>query len=57
MNVLKAKDYPDVARGVIREMHRQVGDLVFDDNGLAKRGLLVRHLVMPSLVEVSQMHL
>jgi putative pyruvate formate lyase activating enzyme len=31
-------------------MHRQVGDLVFDENGLAKRGLLVRHLVMPSYV-------
>ena len=29
-------------------MHRQVGDLVLDDNGLARRGLLVRHLVMPS---------
>lgn len=32
-------------------MHRQVGDLVFDEHGLAKRGLLVRHLVMPNLVE------
>ena len=44
---LKAKDYPEAARTVIREMHRQVGDLMFDENGLAKRGLLVRHLVMP----------
>jgi len=44
---LKARDYPEVARRVIREMHRQVGDLVFDENGLARRGLLVRHLVMP----------
>ena len=32
-------------------MHRQVGDLVFDEHGLAKRGRLVRHLVMPNLVE------
>ena len=32
-------------------MHRQVGDLVFDENGLAKRGLLVRHLVMPNHVD------
>ena len=32
-------------------MHRQVGDLVFDESGLAKRGLLVRHLVMPTYVE------
>lgn len=44
---LKAKDYPETARRVIREMHRQVGDLVLDENGLAKRGILLRHLVMP----------
>lgn len=42
-----ARDYPDAARAALREMHRQVGDLVFDDAGLARRGLLVRHLVMP----------
>lgn len=45
--LLGAKDYPEVARAVIREMHRQVGDLVIDGDGLARRGLLVRHLVMP----------
>jgi putative pyruvate formate lyase activating enzyme len=44
---LKAKDYPEVARAAIKEMHRQVGPLVFDRHGLAKRGVLVRHLVMP----------
>jgi putative pyruvate formate lyase activating enzyme len=43
----KAPDYPDVARKAIKEMHRQVGDLVIDENGLAVKGLLVRHLVMP----------
>lgn len=43
-----APDYPERARGAIREMHRQVGDLVFDRDGVAKRGLLVRHLVMPN---------
>jgi putative pyruvate formate lyase activating enzyme len=43
----RACDYPGVARAAIREMHRQVGDLVLDENGLARRGLLVRHLVMP----------
>jgi putative pyruvate formate lyase activating enzyme len=43
----KAADYPDVARATIKEMHRQVGDLVLDEKGLARRGLLVRHLVMP----------
>lgn len=46
--IVKAKDYPEVARRTIREMHRQVGDLTFHDNGLARRGLLVRHLVMPN---------
>ncbi len=44
---LKATRYPEIAREVIREMHRQVGPLTFDENGLAKRGVLVRHLVMP----------
>ena len=47
LKYLRAKDYPEVARAAIREMHRQVGDLVIGDDGLAKRGLLVRHLVMP----------
>ncbi|GIX50283.1 MAG: radical SAM protein [Limisphaera sp.] len=42
-----ASDYPETARAAIREMHRQVGDLQLDENGLARRGLLVRHLVMP----------
>ncbi len=44
---LGAKDYPEVARTAITEMHRQVGDLRLDARGLAVRGLLVRHLVMP----------
>lgn len=43
-----------MARAAIKEMHRQVGDLVFDPNGLAKRGVLLRHLVMPSYVEESK---
>jgi putative pyruvate formate lyase activating enzyme len=42
-----APDYPDVVRSVLREMHRQVGDLETDDLGIAQRGLLIRHLVMP----------
>jgi putative pyruvate formate lyase activating enzyme len=44
---LLASDYPQVARDALREMHRQVGDLKLDENGIAKRGVLVRHLVMP----------
>jgi putative pyruvate formate lyase activating enzyme len=43
----KAKDYGEVARRTIREMHRQVGELHIAEDGLAKRGLLIRHLVMP----------
>lgn len=43
----KAKDYPDRAREAIAEMHRQVGVLTFGPDGMARRGLLVRHLVMP----------
>ncbi len=43
----KAKDYPERAREAILEMHRQVGPLRFGRDGLARRGLLVRHLVMP----------
>jgi putative pyruvate formate lyase activating enzyme len=42
-----APDYPEVARRALAEMHRQVGDLVVGGDGLARRGLLVRHLVMP----------
>ena len=47
----RAKDYPEVARAAIREMHRQVGDLRLGPDGLARRGLLVRHLVMPGQTE------
>ncbi|MBP7734670.1 MAG: radical SAM protein [Spirochaetes bacterium] len=43
-----APDYPDVAMAALREIHRQVGDLVLDRNGIARRGLLVRHLVLPN---------
>ena len=42
-----APDYPEVNRDALREMHRQVGDLEMDDEGIARHGLLVRHLLMP----------
>jgi putative pyruvate formate lyase activating enzyme len=42
-----ASDYPAVARAAIAEMHRQVGELALDASGVATRGLLVRHLVLP----------
>ncbi len=41
-----AADYPEIAKEAVKEMFRQVGDLVIE-NGIAKRGLLIRHLVMP----------
>jgi putative pyruvate formate lyase activating enzyme len=44
----KAADYGEVAKRTIKEMHRQVGNLVMDDRGLAQRGILIRHLVMPA---------
>ena len=47
---LKRADYPDVARETIVEMHRQVGDLVLDEHGMARRGLILRHLIMPGLL-------
>lgn len=43
-----APDYPEVARNALIEMHRQVGDLIIDNNGLAQKGMLVRHLVLPN---------
>lgn len=43
----RARDYPQRVKEAIKEMHRQVGDLVINEQGLAERGLLVRHLVMP----------
>jgi putative pyruvate formate lyase activating enzyme len=41
------RDYVEVNRAAVREMYRQVGDLTLDENGIALRGLLVRHLVLP----------
>lgn len=46
-NLSAVRDYPAVNQAAVKEMHRQVGDLVVDAQGLARRGLLVRHLVLP----------
>jgi putative pyruvate formate lyase activating enzyme len=43
----RIKDYPAANQAAVREMHRQVGDLILDEHGIALRGLLVRHLVLP----------
>ncbi|HIE09330.1 MAG TPA: radical SAM protein [Armatimonadetes bacterium] len=44
----RAPGYFEVAKSALKEMHRQVGDLVIDDRGIAVKGLLVRHLVLPN---------
>jgi len=43
----RVRNYVEANRVAVREMHRQVGDLVLDEDGIALRGLLVRHLVLP----------
>ena len=48
--LLKADDYATAARESIKAMHAQVGDLCFTPDGIAKKGVLLRHLVMPGLV-------
>jgi len=46
--LLKAENYAESAMESIKAMHRQVGDLCFTPDGIAKRGVLMRHLVMPA---------
>ena len=43
-------DYREVASAAVKEMQRQVGELIIDEEGIAERGLLVRHLVMPDRI-------
>ncbi len=43
----KIKNYPEINQVAVKEMHRQVGDLLLDNRGIATRGLLVRHLILP----------
>ena len=42
-----ARTYPEINKAAVKEMYRQVGDLQIDENGIAKKGLLIRHLVLP----------
>jgi putative pyruvate formate lyase activating enzyme len=51
---LKAENYPDAARAAIRAMHRQVGPLAVNRDGLAERGLIIRHLVMPGCLDETE---
>ncbi len=49
-----AEDYVQINREAIREMYRQAGNLVVDEEGIAKKGLLIRHLVLPDDLAGSQ---
>jgi putative pyruvate formate lyase activating enzyme len=51
---LKRPDYADVARETVTEMHRQVGDLVVDGHGMARRGVILRHLIMPGQLDETE---
>jgi len=42
-----APDYPEIVKSALKEMHRQTGDLITDNKGIAQRGLIIRHLVLP----------
>ena len=44
----KIRNYPQINQAAVAEMHRQVGDLQLDEHGLARRGLLIRHLILPN---------
>ena len=50
----KVRNYVEVNQTAVKEMHRQVGDLVLDEKGLAQRGLLIRHLVLPGNIAGSE---
>lgn len=49
-----AEDYPEIAKAAIGEMTRQTGQCVFDENGIMQKGVIVRHLVLPSYTENSK---
>ncbi len=48
---MQAENYTEAARAAIRAMHRQVGPLVLNNDGLAQRGMIIRHLVMPGCLD------
>ncbi len=49
------ENYFEIASSAILEMYKQVGDPVFDENGLIKRGMIIRHMILPNNVENSKM--
>ena len=51
---MSRRDYAEVARESVKEVHRQVGNLTLDERGMARRGLILRHLMMPGLLEETE---
>ena len=47
----KAKDYPETAKKAIREMFRQTGEFILDDDGIMQKGVVIRHLMLPGQLE------
>ena len=50
----RIRDYVAVNQAAVKQMYRQVGDLVLDSSGIARRGLLIRHLVLPGLLDETE---
>ncbi|NPA54434.1 MAG: radical SAM protein, partial [Aquificae bacterium] len=50
----KVRNYPEIAKKAVKEMYRQVGNLKTDKNGVAYKGLLVRHLVLPNDISTTK---
>ena len=53
-NYSKVKDYFNIATQAIKEMYNQVGNPVLDENGVMKKGLMIRHLILPNNIENSK---
>lgn len=48
------KNYSNIAKAALKEMYRQVGNTVLDENGIMKKGMIIRHLILPSYIENSK---
>ena len=54
MKYSKVKNYFQIATSAIKEMYNQVGKIEFDENGLVKKGVIIRHLILPNHTENSK---
>lgn len=53
-NLSNANNYKEIAQNALKEMYRQVGSPQFDENGIIKKGLIIRHLILPNYIENSK---